>query len=213
MGCCSPQGYRTVFGERAAGREARRFRRKGLAGSARFIVAELVRAGIKGRSVLEVGGGVGGLQIELLAAGAARTTNVEIVDTYERAAAELLHERSMDDRAARLVGDVVTDAALAPGADVVVLHRVICCYPDADGLMQAACARAAERVAVTVPNEDWWIRLGFAFMNATFRLRRLDFRVYVHPVAGMLRAAGAHGFGVAGRRSGRIWQTAILRRV
>ena len=42
-------------------------------------------------TVLEVGGGVGAIQLELLRAGAAGTTNVELSAAYEPYAAELLN--------------------------------------------------------------------------------------------------------------------------
>jgi hypothetical protein len=186
MTCCTPSGYRTIFGSRAAEREARRYGRKGLSGSARWLAEALERAGVEGRSVLEVGGGVGGLQIELLQAGADRATNVEIIDTYESVAHGLL--------------------------DLVILHRVICCYPDADVLMKAACVHARERVAITIPRESAWIRLGFALMNAWFRLRRIDFRIYVHPLDKMLVVSEGRGFRLAERHRGALWQSFVLRR-
>lgn len=212
MTCCTPSGYRTIFGSRAAQREARRYRRKGLAGSARWLAETLERAGVGGRSVLEVGGGVGGLQIELLEAGADRATNVEIIDTYEGVAGALLAERGLGERVERRIADFGAAADETPPADLVVLHRVICCYPDADVLMEAACTHARERVAITIPRESAWIRLGFAVMNASFRLRRIDFRTYVHPLDPMLAVAGGRGFEVAERQRGALWQSFILQR-
>ena len=40
MSCCTPAGYGTVFAANAARRDARRFRRRGLHGSARGLIAE-----------------------------------------------------------------------------------------------------------------------------------------------------------------------------
>src|ERR687884_357936 len=106
-GCCTPSGYRKVFGERAARRDVRKYRRRGLDRAARRIADFLVGGGVAGDSVLEVGGGVGAIQLELLKAGAARTTNVELSPEYEPYAAELLGE---DARVERRVGDFVRDA-------------------------------------------------------------------------------------------------------
>src|SRR5437764_12473242 len=82
-GCCTPSGYRKVFGERTARRDLRRYRRRGLDRAARRIVGFLTNGGVDGDSVLEVGGGVGAIQLELLKAGAARATNVEPAHAYE----------------------------------------------------------------------------------------------------------------------------------
>jgi magnesium-protoporphyrin O-methyltransferase len=72
--------------------EAKRYRRKGLDKLSRRS-AELVKGrGVEGRTILEVGGGIGAIEIELLKAGATRATNVELTPTYEDAASDLLHE-------------------------------------------------------------------------------------------------------------------------
>jgi magnesium-protoporphyrin O-methyltransferase len=212
VSCCTPAGYRTIFGAKAAEREARRYRRRGLAGSARWLEEALEGAGVTGRSVLEIGGGIGGLQIELLEAGADRATNVEIIDTYERVAEALISERDLGGRVERRIADFGAAAGETPPADLVILHRVICCYPDAGGLMDAACTHARERVAITIPRESAWIRLGFGMMNAWLRLRRIDFRAYVHPLEPMLAIAGDRGFQVADRQRGALWQSLVLER-
>ena len=212
MSCCTPSGYRTIFGAKAADRDARRYRRKGLAGSARWLVQALEGVGVRGRSVLEIGGGIGGLQIELLEAGADRATNVEIIDTYERVAEALIAEHDLSNRVERRIADFGAAAGETPPADLVILHRVICCYPDAAGLMDAACTHARERVAITIPRESAWIRLGSGMANAWFRVRRIDFRTYVHPLEPMLAVAGGRGFQVAGRQRGALWQSLVLER-
>jgi magnesium-protoporphyrin O-methyltransferase len=162
--------------------------------------------------VLEVGGGVGGLQIELLEAGAERSTNVEIIDSYERAAERLLAERDLGGRVERRIDDFAAAAAETPLADVVVLHRVICCYPDAHVLVAAACEHARERIAVTIPRESAWIRAGVGVMNAWLRMRRIAFRTYVHPLEPMLAVAAGRGFRMAERHHGLVWQSFVLER-
>jgi len=74
--CCSPKGYRWIFSERNAAADAKRYRRKGLDATSRRIVDFLKEQGVEGRTVLEVGGGVGAIQIELLKAGAARAVGI-----------------------------------------------------------------------------------------------------------------------------------------
>ena len=211
MSCCTPAGYRSIFGK-TAGRDARRYREKGLRGTAAWLRDALARVGLDDESLLEIGGGVGGLQLELLAAGAATATNVEIIDSYEEDAHRLIAERNLEQRVDRIVGDVVKDGDLAPPADIVILHRVICCYPDATGMVTAACTHARNRIALTVPRETGWIRLGFTVMNASMRLRHIAFRGYVHPTRDMFDTAKTHGFTLTDHTSGRLWQSAILRR-
>ena len=116
MGCCQPpRGYARLFSKRAARRDAKRYRERGLDDTAAEMVAFLRDRGIEGASVLEIGGGVGAIQLELLEAGAERATNLELSPEYEDAARELVHERGLDDRVERRLGDLVEAPELAEG--------------------------------------------------------------------------------------------------
>jgi magnesium-protoporphyrin O-methyltransferase len=210
MNCCTPTGYRTIFGAKAVQRDARRYRRKGLSGSAGWLRDALRGDGVSERSVLEVGGGIGGLQIELLEAGARHATNVEIIDNYEATARSLISEHSVDDRVERHVADFAVQPEQLPAADIVILHRVICCYPDPDTLTSAACGRAKDRVAITIPREARWVKLGFRAMNAWLRIRRIAFRGYVHPHAQILDVAATYGFHATHHDRGLLWDSLIL---
>jgi hypothetical protein len=54
---------------------------------------DLIRdGGIEGKTLLEVGRGIGAVEIELLKAGMGRAVNVELTPTYEAAAGDLLVE-------------------------------------------------------------------------------------------------------------------------
>jgi magnesium-protoporphyrin O-methyltransferase len=212
MSCCTPAGYRTIFGGQAADRDVRRYRKHGLSGSAAWLRDALAGDGVDGSTVVEVGGGIGALQLELVEAGAARAANIELVQSYEPAARDLIAEHGLTGRIDRRIGDFAAQPELAPAGDIVVMHRVICCYPDADRLMSEACAHARDRVAVTIPRRTWWIRLGFTAMNAWLQLRRIDFRGFVHPPAEVQAAARAQRFELKRATRGRLWQSMVFQR-
>ncbi len=191
-------------------RDARRYRRKGLTDSAGWILQVLGDDGVADRSVLEVGGGIGSLQIELLEAGASHATNVEIIDSYEATARSLIAERDLEARVERHIADYAQHPEHNPAADIVIMHRVICCYPDPDTLTAAACAQARDRVAITIPRDTPWVKLGFWGMNACLRLRRIAFRGYVHPQARILEVANSHGFHATHHQRGALWESLIL---
>jgi magnesium-protoporphyrin O-methyltransferase len=211
VNCCTQAGYRTIFGTRTVERDARRYRKKGLSGSAEWLSKALKDGGVNDRSVLEIGGGIGSLQIELLEAGAGHATNVEIIDSYEETASSLIADRGLEGRVERQIADYAQHPDQTPAADIVILHRVICCYPDPDALTSAACSRARDRVAVTIPREAPWVRFGFWGMNAWLRLRRIAFRGYVHPHALILEAANAQGFHTTQHDRGLLWESFILK--
>jgi hypothetical protein len=204
--CCTPSGYRKIFGARTARRDLRKYRRRGLDNAARRIVGFLAGRGVEGDSVLEVGGGVGAIQLELLQAGAARATNVELSPEYEPPAKELLREAGLEERVERRLGDFVQDAAELEPADDVVLHRVVCCYPDAEALVGAAADHARRRLVLSFPPDTVLFRAGSAVFNAVLALTRTEFRTFVHPVPTILAAARARGLEPALETRTRMWR-------
>ena len=208
-GCCDPTDYRRLFSRKSAARDARRFRRRGLTGTARALVE--LAGEVSGATVLDVGGGIGSMELVLLAAGAERATNVELSGGYEEQAAALLAERGLADRVDRRVADFVTEGAAVEPHDLVVLHRVVCCYPDVDALMTAAADHALTRLVLTYPQERLPIRLGLRVINLWLRVSGCGFRTYVHPVARILGAAEARGLRLERReRGGFVWESASL---
>src|SRR4051794_26956611 len=150
-GCCDPHGFDEVFSPRFARRQARRYRRHGLGRTERDMVEFLTARGLEGATVLEIGGGVGEIQLELLRRGAARSTNLELVSAYDRPAAELAREAGLEDRMERRLHDIVEEPEQVERAEVVVLHRVVCCYPDHERLLSAAAEHATRLLVFSHP--------------------------------------------------------------
>ncbi len=210
--CCQPGDFDKVFDEKHARSKAREYARKGLTGDARRIV-DFVRARLSpGYTVLEVGGGVGEIQLELLRAGAARVVNVELATQYETVASELIRDHRVGDRVERRLGDFVRDASAIPAADVVVMNRVVCCYPDPEALVGAAADHARRILVMTLPVDRWWIRWALAPANLLLSIRGSTFRGYVHATRAVLATAQRHGMRPAEHRRGLIWQLIALER-
>jgi len=210
--CCTPRGYERIFGEKLARRDAKRYRRKGLDETARWIADRAIENGIEGATVLEAGGGVGAIQLELLKAGAARSVNVELSPGYEEAAAELARESGLAERIERRLGDVVADEELGE-ADVVVLHRVVCCYPDYEALLGAAARRARRTIVFSHPPAHAVARLVVTGVNLFLALTRSEFRSYTHPPEALRSVVQEAGFHVVAERRGRIWRAVALTRL
>jgi 2-polyprenyl-3-methyl-5-hydroxy-6-metoxy-1,4-benzoquinol methylase len=208
--CCT-RGYSRVFGKRQARKDARRYRRKGLDDTAQRIVDALAARGVRDATVLEVGGGVGAIEIELLEAGANHATVVEISEAYDDEARALLLENGLQERVERRHGDFVQAESEVEPADVVVMHRVVCCYPDPDALVGAAARHARRLLALSFPRDTWWLRLGSRIVNLWFRTV-CDFESFVHSPVAIIGAASAHGLTPVREHRGRIWRIAVLER-
>jgi SAM-dependent methyltransferase len=210
--CCYRDDYASVFRPEEAEAQARRFRRRGITGTGATVVSLLEAEGVEGAHVLEVGAGVGEVLVTLLQRGARQATDIDLVPGWVDAARAFLAEHAFSHRFEAHVGDVVDAAAGLPEADIVVLNRVACCYPDWRALLDAASGRSRRLLALVYPSERPWTRAGIGLMNLYLRLRGLRFRVFVHPEAAMIGRLSAAGFDVSGERTGLIWRTVVLRR-
>jgi magnesium-protoporphyrin O-methyltransferase len=175
------------------------------------MVDQLAEHGVGGARVLEVGGGVGAIDIELLKAGALEATVVELSEEYDGEADRLLAENHLHGRIDRRHGDFVELSESVDPADVVVMHRVVCCYPDPEVLVGAAAEHARRLLALSFPREDWWVRAGWYVVDVWFRLV-YRFESYVHSHRTILGAARRAGFTPVHEQSGPLWHVAVLER-
>jgi hypothetical protein len=213
MSTCCARGYEKFFGARTARRDARRYRRKGLDATAQRLVDEVAVRGLAGTSVLEVGGGVGAIDLELLQNGASRATIVELSHGYDEEASILAREAGAEQWIERRHGDFVEQEEQVDSADIVVMHRVVCCYPDPDLLVGAASRHARRLLAISFPRDTWWLRLGFRATNLWCRLTG-GIEAFVHPPAQVVRAAESRGLRtMVHERSGHIWRVAVFERI
>lgn len=192
-GCCNSRGCDWFFSDRFARRVAKRYRRRGLDKPSRQIVEFLERRGVTGATVLEIGGGVGEIQLELLARSAARTINLELSPAYDVQALELAREAGVEDRVDRRLHDIAVDPAGVEEVDVVVLNRVVCCYPDYERLLGAAADHARRLLVFSHPPGTVLWRAIAGAQNVFFRLRRTEFRSFAHPPEAMLAVLEGHG--------------------
>jgi 2-polyprenyl-3-methyl-5-hydroxy-6-metoxy-1,4-benzoquinol methylase len=210
--CCDRPGYQTVFSDRFARRIARTYRKRGLDDTQRRMVSFLTERGIQDASVLEIGGGVGEIQVELLSRGARRATNLEISRNYEAEAAALLERSGTSARVTRRFVDIATSPEEVESADAVILHRVVCCYPDYQQLLSAAASHARRLLVFSYPPRTLFSRAILGFENLLHRVRGSDFRAFVHPPEAMIAAAQAQGLSVSYRHRGLSWHIVGLER-
>jgi magnesium-protoporphyrin O-methyltransferase len=212
VACCDARGCNEFFTERSARRAADRYRKRGLDRKSRWIVEFLEKRGVRGTEVIEVGGGVGEIQIELLKTGVARTVGLELSPAYDEEARRLVQEAGLDGRAERRLQDIAREPTEVESAEAVVLHRVVCCYPDHEQLLAAAADHAQRLLVFSYPPRNIVSRALFAGMNFGFRWRGLEFRTFVHSPAEMLDVLAERGFRTTFRRRSLAWRVVGLER-
>jgi hypothetical protein len=210
--CCRATGCEEIFKPATARRNLRRYLKKGLGAIERSMVAAVGSRDLEGARVLEIGGGIGAVQAELLAKGASTGEIVELVPAYEPYARELAIAKGFQNRSIFRVADVLDDPKAVAPAGVVVLNRVVCCSPD--GIRLAGIgARLAERMLMlSFPRDRGLTRLFVTAVNGTMQLLGRSFRTYLHPRASLVAAAQDAGLVLAQTGKNLVWEFATFRR-
>ena len=209
MDCCS---YDRQFNARHAKDDLRDYRRNGPTGLTKALIEALAAGGIEGRSVLEIGGGVGAVHHELLRAGADAAVDVDASRAYISAAREESERQGHADRVEYRVGDFVALADVIEPADVVALDRVLCCYADMSSLVARSAALAKVRYGVVYPRYNWFGRVAIVLVNLGKRVSRSPFRTYLHRTTDVDAILVDHGLVRTLHRTTLIWQLAVYER-
>lgn len=207
--CCNPSGYEQLFSSREAQKSLRLYDKNGLNKMAMRMVDYLKRRGLDGHRIIEVGGGIGAVQVELLKAGAASAVNVELSNGYQEVAAQLVLREALEGRVEQRIGDF-TEIAKGMEADAVIMNRVICCYPHMERLMNAALAASRKFVAATFPRDRMMFHVYVGLEDLYNRMRGVDFRAYIHPPRAILDTARRAGFDVAFSERDFMWHGVVF---
>jgi magnesium-protoporphyrin O-methyltransferase len=212
MNCCQCQGIEELFSRQYVRGELRHYRKKGPDKTTRMLTEAIREGDVDGLTLLDIGGGVGAIQHDLIDAGVEKANSVEASTAYLDAAKDEAQRRGVADQIDFHHGNFVDLAADLTPADIVTLDRVICCYHDMETLVELSADRARKMYGVVYPRDTWWVKAALAVQNFYFRLRGSHYRTYCHPtkaVEALLKRSGLR------RRSYRhtlVWQVAVYTR-
>ena len=94
----------------------------------------------------------------------------------------------------------------------MVLHRVVCCYPDYERLLGAAADHAQRALVFSYPPRNALSRAFYVVCNLVMRLTGSSFRGFAYPPGAMLGVLEDRGLRRSYGRRSRIWQVAGLER-
>ena len=212
MECNQCEGIENSIGDKLANFELKRYRKKGAAGSTKLLLDTLKAEGVEGMRLLDIGGGVGAIQHALLQAGVSHATSVDASSALLKVSQEQAERQGHSDRLNQHFGDFVDLASEIEEADLVTLDKVLCCFDNMKDLVRLSAERASKFYALIYPKDIWWVKAMNAFENMIHRLRRSQFRSFVHAtetVDAIVRAAGLKPY----FRSDRFyWQVIIYQR-
>lgn len=177
------------------------------------LILEAVRSlGLKDAALLDIGGGIGTIHHELLKDVAREATHVDASSAYLKVATEEAKRLGHEAQVTFVHADFTDVAGELPQADVVTLDRVVCCYPNFRELLKAASSKSRKAIALTYPRETWWTKAAVRAANFIQRLRRDQFRVFVHSVAEMEALLNQQGLQKISVKRLFVWEMALYRR-
>ena len=208
--CCAAENQ---FGPKVAERDLRRYRRRGADAVTKLMLAQLRQWPLKNKQLLNIGGGIGVISAELAADGIAVATLVEASPAYLEVARRELQSRNGSRSTEFLLGDFAKIADTLPDADVITLDRVVCCYPDAEGLLRGAAARTLQLLAFSYPRDRWYMRATTAVQNLLRWMKGKPFRTFVHSPQQMSGVLGHAGLVRAATQGTLVWVVDLYCRV
>ena len=212
MTCKQCQGLESLFDNKTAANELKTYRRKGPDKTTRILIEALKARGIEAMTLLDIGGGIGAIQHELMKAGVSEATNVDASMAYIEAAKDEAKRQGFADKVNYHHGDFVQLAPDIAAVDIVTLDRAICCYHDMPALVGLSAARARKLYGLVYPRDVWRIKFGISIVNFGSRLLRKDYRFFVHPSKAVEAVLDNNGLEQHFYRKTFLWQVVVYAR-
>ena len=211
---CGADACESQFDRKRAARELKSYRAQGPAHpTTRAMIHLLRRAGVDGGTLLDIGGGIGAIQHDLLEAGAREVSAVDASSAYQQAARAEAERRGVSARIQFRLGDFVTLAPQVAAADIVTLDRVVCCYPEMEPLVRLSAERCRRLYGLSYPRYRWPVRAVVSTENVFRRLLGNPFRSFVHSPVVMDRLLTALRFKQQATVRTFAWEIAVYERV
>jgi len=212
MDCCQCKGVESIFNEREANKKLKSYRKSGPAKTTSLLIEALKAEGVQGKTLLDIGGGVGVIQHELLRAGVESATDVDASRAYIKAAQAEATRQGHADRVSYHYANFVDYAPQVQPADIVTLDRVICCYHDMPSLVGRSVEKAGALYGLVYPRDAWWMRLANFLANRFLQITRNPFRAYVHRTTAVDTLVRNSGFQRRFHKKAGVWQVVVYAR-
>jgi SAM-dependent methyltransferase len=214
MSCCAAINADTGrFFSRFAGLHRLRFRLFGFERTQRQLLRGIRAGDIEGTTLLEIGCGPGYLHRALLRLGASRATGVDLSEGMLDIARAGAKADGLAERTTYVQGDFAQMASEVPDADVVVLDKVICCYPDWGRLVDRSLPKARRLYAFTIPRDRMLTRAGLKAMRWGLHRIGCCYQPFLHDAAQIDARILAGGFRRSYEARTAGWLTRVYARV
>ncbi len=213
MTCAHCIGAETIFDEKEARKNLKRYKKKGPNKTTRLLLNALGQEELAGLSLLDIGGGIGVIQIELLKKGVSQATDVDASKAYINTARQLVKEESFDNKARHIYADFVDCYSDIGKHDIVTLEKVVCCYPEVKDLINHSTAKAGKYYGLVYPLDGAVARAVNKLAHLYFKITRNPFRTQIHSEKMMDELIRQNGFERVHYSKSFPWRVALYKRV
>ena len=208
--CC---GANRLFDIKNAKKDLKRYLKKGPRKPTKLLIEALKSENLTNLSLLDIGGGVGIIPLELLPKGLKKVIDVDASEGYISIAQSEVTKRQQQDSITYKLGDFVAIQEHIEKHDIVTLDKVICCYPNVDALLQTSLSKATLYYGLVYPQANVLSRLAVWFLNLSLKIRGNSFRTFVHSPAFVNNTILDAGFEkIASSKTFLSWQIHLYKR-
>ena len=176
--CCDTNKF---FDKKNAEKELKKYVKSGPQGATKKLLGALSTIDKNGKTLLDIGGGIGIIQWEFLKEQTARTMDVDAANGYLETAKSISSEFGYSDKTSFIQQDFNDVAHTLGKYDFVTLDKVICCYPDYQKILLNATAKSDKYLALTFPISNIFSKVLNTIGRLYFLIKKSEFKTYIHP--------------------------------
>ena len=164
--CC---GANQQFNLKSAKKDLKRYLKKGPRKPTKLLVEALKEINLKNLTLLDIGGGIGPIPLELIPHGLTKVTNIDASEGYIITAKSEAKKRNYNNLITSHQGDFTDLQEQIQLHDIVTLDKVICCYPFMDDLLKTSLSKAKKYYALVYPQAN--VLSKFGVKNIEFNVK------------------------------------------
>ncbi len=206
--CCGADQF---FDLKSARKELKSYKKNGPRKSTKALLSLLSGFDQKGKSLLDIGGGIGAIQWEFVKNGGIKTTDVDSSSGYLSVASDYALEINHKNASFKMsdFNDVHEELAKH---DFVSLDKVVCCYPDYEKLLGNALKKTGAVLAMTLPIGGWVSKLLGHLAKIYLIIKNNPFRTYIHSPEKVQEFIESNGFRLTEKSLSFPWLVRVYER-
>ena len=208
--CC---GSESVFDKKEAAKNLKKYHKNGPEKFNQRLLDALFEQDLSNLSLLDIGGGIGILQHELLKNGVSKSTDVDASPESIAMAKKIMKENGAEDKMQFIYSDFNDCHQEIEKHDIVTMARVVCCYPNAVELINNSTSKAIQFYGLIYPRGGFIAQVVQKIMNFGLYLRRNPFRVFNHSEELIDKTIRNNGFEKIYYGSAFPWRIALYKKI